>query len=128
MEKAIQRAIEGGYEPFKTIKMAELTCELVGENYHCNFKPLANGVLVRGFCGANIYKILFDPEFWKCLGNAEGWEESDNTTKRLYQKSGGNPDFMPVGLLKWLQRWHGLIDHVAKNGTPDEYFTKILKK
>jgi len=73
IEQAIKEAVDKGeYEPFKTVKMAELTCELHGDHFGCNFNPLPNGATVRGICGVSLYKILLDPVFWQSLGRARG--------------------------------------------------------
>jgi hypothetical protein len=53
MEKAIKRAIEGGY--FRRLE----------GNPECNCGDLT--------MKQSTYYILLDPEFWKCLGKSEGW-------------------------------------------------------
>lgn len=105
-EEAIKKAIEGGYEPFKTVKMSELNCALLGDHFGCNFKTLPNGQ-ARGICGVSVYKILLDPDFWQSLGRAEGW---------IYTAGGMNG----------LREWRKFIDHLVLGGSPDSFFKELL--
>jgi hypothetical protein len=108
VEEAIKLAVEGGYEPFRTVKMDELVCELTGENYHCNFKP-KNGATVRGLCSANINRILLDPLFWQALGKNLGWH--------------------PSGVIpSWTSEWHHFVDHLAEGKDPNSFFLELLDK
>src|SRR5690348_583418 len=66
-KEAIAKAIEGGWEPFRTVSISELECEIVGTNLHCSFRPLHNGAQGSGMCSASLYRISFDPAFWQCL-------------------------------------------------------------
>lgn len=70
---AIEKAIQGGWEPFKSIKMAELECGIVGSNtLHCNIKPDKTGAYPRGFCSLDLHRAALSPSFWQALGVARG--------------------------------------------------------
>ena len=61
--------------------------------------------------------ILLDPDFWKCLGKALGWEGmrgvyTDGNRKKTEE---------------WLYHWHRFIDHIAEGKKPDEFFNELLK-
>jgi hypothetical protein len=98
MEKAIKRAIEGGWKGDQ--KDYSTAIQYVDTlPYHC----------------------LLDPEFWQCLGKAEGWiERLDNIdvcTDCLDK-------YIPIG---WRKKWHSLIDHLSSGGNIEDFFNKLLK-
>lgn len=72
IEQGVSKAIEGGYEPFKTVKTTELECSVEDKILHCNIKSV-NGNIAKGFCIKQISEILLDPKYWSALGKAEGW-------------------------------------------------------
>lgn len=83
MEQIIKKAIEGGYEPFKTVKMEDLDCSVIDfQTFACNIKP-KNGAVARGICSINIYRIVADPLFWQALGKACGWESKQHPHARI---------------------------------------------
>jgi hypothetical protein len=55
VQRAIERAIEGGYDPFETQH---------GHQEH------------HAFCyaGVNKSELLLDPLFWQAIGKVEGWK------------------------------------------------------
>lgn len=65
-------------------------------------------------------KILLDPNFWKCLGKAEGWEyEIDyEDGENVYYKSNKGD---------WQFYWHNFIDHLAENKPLEDYFKNLIK-
>lgn len=96
MQEAIKRAIEGGYK-----------------------NQITEDFLLEQKTGDTLTKYdyaltLIDPEFWKCLGKAEGWGE---------MPSGD----MWQGKNKWIYQWHNFIDHLAEGKDIESYFKKLLK-
>lgn len=139
MQEALKLAIEGGYEPFKTVKMAELICEIHGEHMTCNFRPHPSGAIVKGICSANINRLLLDPLFWQSLGKALGWDKEigrgccnlcgeampESESMFLYHGYSGNCPKPPLQNKEWKKEWHRLIDHLASGKDADSFFKEI---
>jgi len=96
MEKAIQKAIEGGYI----------------ESIHDGWKEWQGD-------------YLLDPIFWQCLGKAEGWKKwkKDGGMELDEPVSRGQEPFLQPS---WKWYWHSFIDHIADGGDIDTYFHKLL--
>ena len=99
MEKAIKKAIEGGYE--RKNGSFSLPMKL---NDEFDIWEYDNNT------------ILLDPLFWQALGKTEGWDENETHWQ------GG--DF--VGKQSIFE-WHNFIDHIAQGKEIDEFFNKLLK-
>lgn len=54
-------------------------------------------------------QILLDPETWRCAGKSLGWNDIETNPKNY----------------SWLERWHGLIDHLANGKTADAYLATL---
>lgn len=97
MEKAIQKAIEGGYE-YK------------GFDVDGNIQPTANSELV-----------LLDRLFWQCLGKSLGWGKicphCNSVTHPLCWKHKST---------SWQHEWHRFIDHLIEGKDPEEFFNNLL--
>ena len=117
MKQAIEKAIEGGYEPFKTFKMEEARdVEFIGDDMSVYVPRFTN------VAHASINRILLDPLFWQALGKAMGWEDGDS---RAYWT---REDSHKVVLLdRWQNEMHSFIDHLASNGNADDFFNELLK-
>jgi len=92
MEKVILRSIEGGYD----VPAWALVGWERGGQYQWR-------------------SYLLDPEFWKCLGKAEGWGYLTVSRDDWTQQP------------KWLYEWHRLIDHLASRKTVDSFFEELIK-
>ena len=57
-------------------------------------------------------KWLMNPEFWRCLGVAERWEE---------KMVDGTP------YLTYRTHWKDLVDHLSDGGEVNDFFDKLLK-
>lgn len=114
MEKAKERAIMGGYVTgFMYEKLAEID-------------PLHAWEI-----------LLFDYEFWRCLGIAEGWKKYTWSSYKgyshlLHNEETDEEEWAPK--TEYAERhvtsvlqWHRLIDQIAEGGNADEFFNKILK-
>lgn len=60
--------------------------------------------------------ILLDPDFWKCLGKAEGW------IVEMPSRYSFNDE-----IAEWEHYWHSFIDHLADGGNIDDFFNNLLK-
>ena len=98
METAIKRAIDGGWIPKEPIDQWGHFFEETGH-----------------FSVFYDYYFLLDPEFWRCLGKAEGWGIEPSGS--IWQ---GEP--------QWKIYWHRFIDALSEGQTPDQFFTELLTK
>lgn len=99
MQKAIEQAIKGGYiTGFRYDKLAKM-----------------DGIT------AVFEVLLLDPDFWKCLGIAEGWDKNQSS-EALYVG-----EFSDRNHPRWKRNQHFLIDHIANGGSIEDFFKKILK-
>lgn len=99
MEKALKLAMDGGH-----VK--------AGLCLNDNFKVCVT---------ANPELLLLDPNFWQCLGKAEGWDEEFNLDGSLAD------GFSIKTYLEWQYRWHQFIDHIADGGDIDTFFNNLIK-
>ena len=121
MKEAIQKAVEGGFEP----TIAERECCDDINFYHTQ------------------YKLLCDPLFWQCLGKAMGWESywygfwdtvvEDERGWRWHPKSIMDRTHLQTSNLVtikegWEHHWHRFIDSLASGQSPDDFFKKLLNQ
>lgn len=113
MEKAIQKAIEGGYIP-----------QNIYDNPDTSFCVYYNG---KAYLGTTAL-VLLDPTFWQCLGKAMGWEgkkqqviDNGPYSRPRYELGG----WEQTG--DWKKEWHSLIDHLADGGNVDEFMNNLIK-
>lgn len=97
MEKAIQKAIEGGYVTgFRYDKLADM-----------------DGIMRAG-------EILFlDPLFWQALGKSLGWNKR---VTEYYSFTDGK-----INNDVWRIEWHRFIDHLAEGKSINDFFNSLLK-
>ncbi len=110
MEKAIKKAIEGGWD--------SCTCgftinKLNGHASYCSMNQTSGWST----------SIFLDPLFWQALGKAEGWGKTETTEIVNY----GLPaeDFLVIDT--WLYEWHNFIDHLAEGKDINSFFEELLK-
>lgn len=116
--EAIERAVEGGYEP-KYIRQYQI------------FERPETGKQTYELTG-----IFLDPAFWQCLSKSLGWDDEDpamlvsGTWKKSYSSEPDAEDTLenykenneaPM----WLYHWHAMIDHLASGGSVEEWFGKL---
>lgn len=138
MEKAIQKAIVGGFHPgshFNGISGDDVCFEDADTYY------------------LNKYKMLMLPNFWQSLGKAEGWSKEicvyDGSKEVKSGKDVNTPngpgeyysncavcgaDWMSKeefeegnAISGWLYHWHKFIDHIAEGKDIDSFFNNLLK-
>lgn len=111
MEKAIKKAIEGGWDKNR----AEF-----------DFDPSGGAVDIINEVA------LLDSLFWQALGKAEGWLEEQEWCRGGRQCRKGikelhNPCVWELMEAQWKQEWHSFIDHLASGGDIDFFFNNLLK-
>ena len=152
IQETIEKAIEGGWNRYRDFTFISVRSykhdpcdplvELVG---------LVEGKKASNIVSCN--DIFLDPLFWQALGRALGWnkefrigdwvetphgegkitsvENIPNGQVRVRYREGGLMKYgvkevspsKPLG--RWLENWHKFIDHLAKGGTPAEYFNEL---
>ena len=114
MNKAIQKAIEGGWNG--TIVKPDTRVYDLPE-YKMAYDHTR-------FCIA-----LLDPLFWQALGKAEGWgnsfgfiqtSDTGEIDKWLESDSAGT-------VYQWRYHWHRFIDHLSEGKDPDSFFNELIK-
>lgn len=89
MKEAIKLAIKGGYLVRKSAPKTTFNDISGSKAWQCY--------------------LLLDPDFWKCLGKQQGWE---NTIEGL----------------GWINKWHDFIDALSQGKTADKFFNNLLIK
>lgn len=108
-EKAIQLALENGFEPkdykvFSGIKKNLFDIHR-GELRICSdFGEYVESLTYRD--------VTSRPEFWRALGKGLGWKHFHG-------------EFCECHGFVWLERWHSFIDHLASGGEIEDYFKKV---
>lgn len=99
MEKAIKKAIEGGYPPPTSMHFSKQRTKA---------------------------RILLDPLFWQALGKAEKWEDTpleyDETFWHKQNDAHGNISIID----RSINEWHSFIDHLANSGDAESFFKELL--
>ena len=70
-----------------------------------------------------MHEIFLDPDFWKCLGKAMGWD--DYHYIGYDQKLGAMVADERIGVDEWQFQWHKLIDHLAEGKSIESYFEEL---
>ena len=105
MEKAILKAIDGGY--VVDIGWKEKTRQ--------------------GYCERN--RMQLDPLFWQCLGKACRWPFFRCQCGHFYDMEGTIkcPECNHYGAREaWDTTWHKFIDWLGSGKSPDSFFTALL--
>lgn len=104
IKEFIEKAIEGGCEPFNTLHMeyAEET-HVFGDEL---VVVAGDGLPYR----RNIYQIFLDPKAWRAVGEVEGWKNG------AYEK---------MLMVHWEVKMHQMIDALM-NGESLEDYIKTL--
>lgn len=111
MEKAIKRAIKGGY--FK------------GKKPHVEKHDVGHWLWYtkgRHTSFLTPSEMLLDPLFWEALAKAEKWKDFEEFTC-------GCKDVKKMAGVRrtYINRQHDLIDHIVARKTIDSFFVELLK-
>jgi hypothetical protein len=108
MEKAIKKAIEGGYG--SQVKNHEYIA------YDRFIEVRRGGSYVH-----NLYwqEFCYDPLFWQALGKAMGWRTEPYYDLVLNDKC--------REVHFWKIIWHRFIEHLAEGKDADSFFNYLLK-
>lgn len=113
MEKAIQKAIEGGW----------------GKETDSHPEFMLSEAVIQWYSGINstMRHVVLDPLFWQALGKAEGWREDEVLSR--FPESNNSSSMQPKVIKpgKWLSMQHALIDHIAEGKDVDSFFNNLLK-
>lgn len=106
MEKAIQKAIEGGWIPkgFENIKF--------------NSQKTIKSLIMAGGNGV----ALLDPLFWSALGKSLGWDIK--TSKQWWEKQSLKDKI--VLLDEWENQMHNFIDHLIAGKSVESFFEDLI--
>lgn len=110
MEKAIQKAIEGGYQPH------------IYESSDSHYSDVWLGI--SGF-DILVPEVLNDVRFWQCLARAEGWEIKSHMAYAIAYAMMARTG--KTSKPRYLKEWHKFIDHIADCGNVDDFFNNLLK-
>jgi hypothetical protein len=111
MEKAIKKAIEGGWrlknqhipkdgKYFVALIDGGITIKYQIEDK--KGKPIDNDY-------ANVADVLLDPAFWVAIGKAEGWKYPNGREK------------------PYVEVWIEFIHHIAEGKDAESFFNELLK-
>lgn len=118
MEKAIQKAIEGGWNWRK---------DIFDFNRDVDDWEEGMDVCIRLYPFHD--SILLSPLFWQALGKAMGW--TSFYEYRSVHSTNENPDTGPMGAEirgpRWLKEWIGLTLHLAEGKDAESFFNELLK-
>ncbi len=113
MKNAIQKAIEGGYDPVK----AGIYLASKGDTFKAQF--------------------LIDPLFWQSLGKSgdRDWMNwavclTCGTKVPIFRECNcdDDEDTTPEPQMAWEWYWHKFIHHLAEGKDPEDFFTNLLTK
>lgn len=70
--------------------------------------------------------VFLDPDFWRCLGKAERWEETcSGALLKGFSHNQFCEDCIKAG---WVNKWHRFIDSLAQGESPNDFFEQLLTK
>lgn len=122
LQQAIQKAIEGGYEPQdKIFSIRKDDSQYSFRQILVNTEPeTTNGGIALPFWGYE--KMLFlDPLFWQALGKSLGWNPENSI--HYLESLGISQDGLCCP--DWLYHWHRFIDKLASGRTIEEFFQEL---
>ena len=106
VEKVIKKAVDEGWLP------------------HAAWKGISREAIINwSIADHNLPRILLQPAFWEALGKSLGWQYC-----KLHSFAGSiteSEECNDCMHIKWLDKWHDFIDHLAAGGTPKSYFKQI---
>ena len=110
MENLFEKAIEGGYTGFEFKDHFSFS---KGNSYVFGW----DSIHVNNH-GRSLAEILYEPEFWQCLGKALKWKEKNFTIRKPN-------NLIPPPAGEWLYRWHCFITHTAKGGSQEDFLISL---
>lgn len=110
MKEVINKAIEGGWKPFKSFDLLP-----TDKLEQIDFETMICWRDGKGHGSIHFNRVLLDPLFWQSLGKALGWQDEP------YEYT--NEHNIPAWHAKWLM----FIDHLAEGKDAESYFNELLK-
>lgn len=116
LEKAIQKAIGGGYKSI---------CSNCQESFGGEHKQTRIG---NRYCTLlpDLNKVFLDPLFWQSLGKALGWRNIRHTNIVPHPVAPKEYSIERDEEPRWSHEWHRLIDHIAAGDHIESFFKQLL--
>lgn len=132
MENAIQKAIEGGYGDFLSLKNINQFYVVFNRKETTTIEKNDVEEIVPITQSFAIEHILLDPLFWEALGKSLGWSNIKYTIPK-FQRS-AIPEDNRIGykhetrdISEWQFHWHRFIDHLAEGKDAESFFNELLQ-
>lgn len=126
MKNAIEKALEGGYDPFGHAKKWGGYGKRIDPHYNAGLGWLIWGTDEAGVETYDVVhqgELLNSPLFWQALGKAMGWgriKYRQSTPRCIRMMSKPTPN-------RWKKEWHRFIDHLVAGGDVEGFFNELLK-
>ena len=126
-QEAIEKAIKAGYLGGKSFAHYKTKSSLIVYEEEDYVTPK----LIK-----TVSEALLDPQFWKSLGKALGWQTwlwvswKDSYHDLISTETTNDDNYEPnwpngSRHYTWLHQWHRFIEHLAKGGTPESFFKSL---
>ena len=69
-----------------------------------------------------VEETFLDPEFWRALGRALGW---DHAIMTVHAVENGRPTLVTRAGQHWVSHWHRFIDFLADGKTAEDFFESL---
>ena len=69
-----------------------------------------------------VEETFLDPEFWRALGRALGW---DHAIMTVHTVENGRPTLVTRAGQHWVSHWHRFIDFLADGKTAEDFFKSL---
>lgn len=128
MEKALQKAVEGGWNYYGNANMTPPKKV---------FGPEKEWLGMTQTGKMHKSAILLDPTFWQALMIGTGHDVKNGTMRcknynpkySEFGEKGCPADKCEyAGYINWKDEWHRFIDHLASGGIPETFFNNLLTK
>lgn len=120
-KQAIEKAIEGGWKPLKTIVVHDTDAFEQIDYQTIVFYNGTNVELGAPIGRRNLYSIALDPTFWQALGKVLRWAETITNTDVCTECL---DNYKPVG---WHQNALRFYDLILTGKSTEEFWEEILK-
>lgn len=131
IKQFIERAIEGGWKPANTNILLQ-----AGAEYHPTTQEVHMLDVEEGDWYTHIQVVLLDPEAWKAVGKASGWNKVNCISCLEWVEPGSENPLLTLNEYcdhpnledyekKWLCEMHRMIDFLAEGKTLEEYISTL---
>lgn len=117
VKEIIEKAVYGGYEPFKTFSMQE------GGDFEIRGDEFNVAVLKGGFASRNIYNMFLDPLFWAAVGKVEGWDKEEAIRAEYYNRNSEQIEYIDLEGSEW--RMHQMMNAFLVGKTLEQFLATL---